>query len=227
MRERHPHARARGPAGHSPWHLSGYRRRVRRSPRPSRSPRAQFRQTLVFRRDEVPRILPLDERIRARVGRMWPGVFCGRCACSPSHPRGFPLLFFRFGDINPRAMMASMSEAEFRSFFIHWMELSLRHVASCNAPGTPSCNVAAMVEVHDLKGLRFSQLYMPGLRMLARVLALGQAHYPENLHRCVIIHAPTIFAIAWRVIGAVLNERTRAKITVLADDGVECLTEVM
>ena len=39
-----------------------------------------------------------------------------------------------------------------------------------------------MVEVYDLSGLSFSQLHLPGIRMLARVLQIGQVHYVVPPH---------------------------------------------
>ena len=63
--------------------------------------------------------------------------------------------------------------------------------------------------------------------MLARVLKIGQDHYMESLHRCIIFNAPKVFAIAWSIISTVLNERTRAKTLILSNDGRECLQEVL
>ena len=36
------------------------------------------------------------------------------------------------------------------------------------------------LEIYDAGGLAFSQLHVGGLRLLAKVLGLGTAHYPEN-----------------------------------------------
>jgi hypothetical protein len=187
----------------------------------------QFRQTLKFRQSFVHKAIPLAEATRTKVAPFWPGCFCGRTRTTAKHPCGLPIQYFRFGEINPRGMMAAVSEDQFRAYYVHWMELALRHENSCNpVPGTCSLDRAAMIEVHDMKGLHLSQLHMPGLRMLSRVLSIGQNHYPENLYRCVIINAPTVFAIAWRVISTVLTERTRAKIDVLADGGTAKLAQI-
>lgn len=78
-----------------------------------------------------------------------------------------------------------------------------------------------------MKGLSFSQLYMPGLRMLARTLKIGQSYYMESLHRCVVINTPRVFKMAWSLISSVLNERTRAKTLFFSDDGADFLQDLM
>jgi hypothetical protein len=45
------------------------------------------------------------------------------------------------------------------------------------------------LEIYDAGGLAFSQLHVGGLRLLARVLGLGAAHYPENLGKAEPWHA--------------------------------------
>ena len=59
--------------------------------------------------------------------------------------------------------------------------------------------------------------------MMARVLKIGQNHYPESLHKCIIINAPRFFSIAWTVVSMVLHERTRAKTIILSGNGVDTL----
>jgi hypothetical protein len=46
-------------------------------------------------------------------------------------------------------------------------------------------------------------VHVGGLRLLAGVLGLGTANYPENLHKAYIINVPSFFAAAWRLIRCV------------------------
>eukprot|EP01047_Picozoa_sp_COSAG01_P003849 COSAG01_NODE_119_length_25410_cov_1333.312275_36_plen_82_part_00 len=46
-------------------------------------------------------------------------------------------------------------------------------------------------------------MHVGGLRLLAGVLGLGTANYPENLHKAYIINVPSFFAAAWRLIRCV------------------------
>ena len=100
----------------------------------------------------------------------------------------------------------------------HWMELSLRHQRACGHKGT--------IEIFDAGGMSYSQLYMPGIRLLARTLKIGQSHYVESMHRCIVFNAPKFFSIIWKVLSVVLNERARAKTTICSDDGQKLLQEL-
>ena len=50
-------------------------------------------------------------------------------------------------------------------------------------------------------------MYMPGIMMMARVLKIGQDHYPESLHRCVVVNAPRVFSVAWTIVSQVRAQR--------------------
>ena len=167
------------------------------------------RDTLVFRSQ----LSPMTDELKARTAPLWPGCFIDRTK------DGNPLVIFQLGKIDPRKILATVTEDEFRAFYIFWMETSLRHQRATGHKKT--------IEVYDLKGLSFSQLYMPGIRMLARTLKIGQGHYMESLHRCIIINTPRVFKMAWTLISSVLNERTRAKTLFFSDDGSDFLSDVM
>ena len=172
-----------------------------------------LRDTLRFRRDEVSKLLPISAELRSKVEPHWPVSFCGRTL------DGKPLMFVRLGQVDPGALMSSVTEEEFRAYYIHWVDLALRHQKACGN--------AKQVEVYDLQGLSLSQLHMGGLRMFARTLKVGQDHYMEGLHRCIIINAPRIFSMAWSVVSVVLSERSRAKTVIMSTDGAEYLEGVV
>ena len=167
-----------------------------------------LRGTLAFRAG----LQPLTLATKLRVSPFWPGAFSGRTR------DGSPLIIMRLGAIDPRGIMEAVTEDEFRAYYVHWMETSLAHQRACGGAKT--------VEVYDLRGLSFSQMYMPGLKLLARTLKLGQNNYMESLHRSVIVNSPLAFKVAWAVISVVLNERTRQKTKIYSDDGSAYLQEL-
>ena len=61
--------------------------------------------------------------------------------------------------------------------------------------------------------------------MLARVLKIGQDHYPENMRKTFFINAPMVFSAAWAIVSTVLDERTLAKITITSGDGGDDLRD--
>ena len=104
---------------------------------------------------------------------------------------------------------------------------SLKLQNESNGINTATGSWHGMVEVYDLGGLSFSQLHVPGIRMLSRVLAIGQAHYPENLRKGFIINAPMIISGVWAMISPVLHANTRAKLQILRTDGREELLAIL
>ena len=168
-----------------------------------------LRNTLIYRRDKVAKLMPIDPALKRKVAPFWP---CSYCIPTVD---GQPTMFARFGNLNPRKIYAEVSEEEFRTYYMWWMELALRHQLHCHN--------RQMLEVHDLNGLSFSQIYLPAVRLLGRTLKIGQDHYMEGLGRSIIINAPRIFSIAWKILRTALNERTRMKTVIVSDDGMSVL----
>ena len=122
-----------------------------------------------------------------------------------------------YGNLDLRGFYESVTEDELRAYYVWFMERSLTLQNEKNTDdGTPW---RGMIEVHDLSGVGFSHIYVPGLRMLSRVLKIGQEHYPENMRKTVFIHAPRIFTAAWSILSTVIDANTLAKISIRADDG--------
>jgi hypothetical protein len=85
-------------------------------------------------------------------------------------------------------------------------------LATSPSEGFPGTGWKGMVEVYDLGGLGMAQIHVKGLRMVSRVLGLGQAHYPENLRTAFFINTPTIFKAVWSTLKLVLDKNTVSKI---------------
>ena len=209
---------------------------------------AAFRATAVFRREELldtegDGAFEPSAEIKERVGALWPGAYCG---FSVDH---CPVQLFRFGGLDVGALMEQATEAEFRQYYLWWMERSLalqaeggaRAAAAAMASATAECGSGApssssssspmrgMIEVYDCAGLSVAALLTigavgaghSGLLLLKRVLSIGQLHYPENLRLAIFINAPLGFASLWALVSSVLSERTVAKIHIRRDDGAE------
>jgi hypothetical protein len=76
-----------------------------------------MRDALLFRSQ----LAPMDEETKTRVAPLWPGCFINRTK------DGNPFVVFQLGRIDTRRIMATVTEEEFRAFYIYWMETSLRH----------------------------------------------------------------------------------------------------
>ena len=168
--------------------------------------------TLAFREKyqlDVPADEPRSAQL-AKVGEHWVGEHCGTSA------DGHPIVYFAFGDLDPKRLMSIITEQDFAAFYLSFMDSGLTRQRECSGSSC-SADWKGMIEIYDMKGISFSQLYFPGLLMLNRVLAFGAQHYPDNLHKAVIINVPYIFGTAWSVIKRVLHEEAVARIELRSD----------
>ena len=76
--------------------------------------------------------------------------------------------------------------------------------------------------VIDLEG--FGMHCLPPLAFLKRMLGIFQDHYPETLHRALIVRAPWAFYTAWKIISPWLDKRILDKINILGSGDI---TEVL
>jgi hypothetical protein len=146
------------------------------------------------------------------VGALGPNGLPGAAAASASSPEAM-------GSTPPPAPQSESSESAAAT--ANDASSATDGAASESATASSSCPAAAsfpgtgwrgMVEVYDLRGLGLAQLHVKGLRMVSRVLGLGQAHYPENLRTAFFINTPAVFKAIWSTIKLVLDKNTVDKI---------------
>merc|ERR1711933_320727 len=86
----------------------------------------------------------------------------------------------------------------------------------------------ACIEVYDLSGVGLSHLRcLGGLRLMMRILRIGQDHYPENLRTALMLNVPAIGFRPMQMVQRVLDPGTRAKIRFARDGGHGLLREVL
>jgi hypothetical protein len=77
--------------------------------------------------------------------------------------------------------------------------------------------------ITDLDGLGLKHLWKPALDVFIEFLTIAQAHYPDLLHVCYVINAPSIFPVAYSIVKPFLAEGTQTKIRVMGSDFKEHL----
>jgi len=181
-----------------------------------------FRETLQFRQerqlddpegDKNKRRLEAFSMHRSK----WPGNFLAQTTRD-----GSPIQLFRFKELRPKQLMRETKEEEFADVYVSWMEQTLDIQNRANSKQLQrkydndkgEHEWRGFVELHDLKGVGFSQLYLPGILMLTRILKVGQGHYPENLRAAFICNAPYFFSGSWAIISRILDPDTVEKINV-------------
>ncbi|XP_071479223.1 SEC14-like protein 2 [Diadema antillarum] len=79
----------------------------------------------------------------------------------------------------------------------------------------------------DLENLGQHHLWKPGVHLFTSVTQLCEQHYPELLHRIIVVRAPRLFPLAYSIVRPFLSEETRNKITVLKNNFADELLKVI
>lgn len=77
------------------------------------------------------------------------------------------------------------------------------------------------VVIFDLVGFSASMVFKRNVRLMVRKLIyIAQAQYPERLHKCLLINAPYGFSTAWKLVRALLDEKTASKVHFVSTDSI-------
>jgi hypothetical protein len=75
--------------------------------------------------------------------------------------------------------------------------------------------LSRMIQIKDLDGMSLYQASSKkGMDLFGAVNKMLHEVYPETLSRLVLIHAPSIFGILWRMFRGIIPKRTRGKMEV-------------
>lgn len=75
--------------------------------------------------------------------------------------------------------------------------------------------------VVDAAGWHIGLFDSHAFKFLQRTAKVDGSHYPELLHRMLIVNAPSMLALAWRVIRTWVDPETREKIDILSEGDPE------
>lgn len=85
------------------------------------------------------------------------------------------------------------------------------------------CRIADIVMVADMNYLPMSSFMdKDALSMMRFLVSTCQHHYPETLHKLLIVNTPWHFSAAFKLFSSLIRPRTLAKISI-AEDSHECL----
>lgn len=72
-----------------------------------------------------------------------------------------------------------------------------------------------VVLLEDLEGFTLKQLFMPGMDIMFKFMAMTEANYPETMKYAFVFNGPFIFPIVFRLVKPLLSADTKQKIVVL------------
>lgn len=77
----------------------------------------------------------------------------------------------------------------------------------------PDASEQKFMVIFDLKGFYSSIIFKSNVRhMIRNLIYVAQSQYPERLHKVLLVNAPYGFSTAWRLVSALLDEKTASKV---------------
>jgi len=156
-----------------------------------------------------------DARIPSstEIARLWGGAYIGRTS------DGSVVQLHRVGRLDPAPILARGEDA-IKEFYVSWMEWGLALQRKADVAVNRSVGVNCNVEIYDCRGVAVGQIasLLPGVRVFARTLSIGQDNYPENLRVCYLLFLPSMISWVVNMVLSVLSEASRAKTVVSSGD---------
>ncbi|KAK9798606.1 hypothetical protein WJX73_008330 [Symbiochloris irregularis] len=126
---------------------------------------------------------------------------------------GRPVYIQHIGQINVKRIYELTTEERATRFHVQEYERCARCIM-------PACSRAAghhidqTFAIIDAKGVGLKHLTGDVKKMMSKILAIDQNHYPEMLGHTVIINAPSVFKLVFAAVKPMLDVRTQDKIEV-------------
>jgi hypothetical protein len=95
---------------------------------------------------------------------------------------------------------------EYVRYVIFMLELMIRQMRPAPVP-------QKFCLIFDLEGFSPSLVFRKNVRaMIAKLMYVAQAQYPERLQKVMLVNAPLGFESAWKLIKPMLDEKTASKV---------------
>ena len=126
-------------------------------------------------------------------------------------PCGCPVQFCRVAAVKPSQLTKSPAGEEgLRTYLSLWLARALELQAAIQR--TRHCK--GTYDVYDCQGASWAQMDLGALRTIGKLMAVGEAHFPDNLYKCFVINAPSWASFVWGTIKPFLGESTKRKISI-------------
>ncbi|GAB4815034.1 hypothetical protein N2152v2_002080 [Parachlorella kessleri] len=83
------------------------------------------------------------------------------------------------------------------------------------------------VKIIDLEGLCMGDLRSDAVKFLTKVGALLNLNYPQRLHRCFLVNAPTWWAVVWRMVSPMIAKKTREQMFLFGKTDQEAMRKAI
>ena len=175
---------------------------------------ARIESTLAFRReqrlDEYTCRADLEKAFESHpLRRHLPVAFAGTA------PDGTIIQYARMRSMNMRELVAASNEGELRQLVALWLECALQLQGESTRERGEPCK--GTYDVYDMKGTNMWSLLWDAKEtrhVIGPVLSMGEAHFPENLCKCYVINASSLFGAIWKIATPFLSQRTVDKVSI-------------
>lgn len=111
--------------------------------------------------------------------------------------------------------LAMQPQNEIKTLVSLWLEQALRLQGESTRKRESPC--PGTYDVYDMKGVNLWSLLWDAKESrhtLGPILSMGEKHYPENLCKCFVINAGSLFSGIWTVVKPFLSQRTQDKVKI-------------
>ncbi|XP_048763244.2 retinal-binding protein-like [Ostrea edulis] len=143
------------------------------------------------------------------------GGFCGHAK------DGSPVRIEPYGRLDMKGIMCSVKKSDLEKAKIQQCERTLRDwKAESKKRGY---RVDGLTVVFDMAGVSTKMLWRPGLKMYLHLVKVLEDNYPEMMRYLLIINAPGIFPLLYKMCRPLISEDMKKKIHVIGGDYKEYL----
>jgi len=127
---------------------------------------------------------------------------------------GSPIMLDNLGQIDPVSLLRNISDFEIVESEICKLE-KLQALVDLRVVETGKLHHGCTVII-DLKHLGAQHLNSKGLHVLKLILENNDANYPERAKRVLVVNAPFIFGVIWKIVQLFLDPVTREKVQIFS-----------
>jgi len=138
---------------------------------------------------------------------------------------GAPIIYDRLGQADPKLFSAIDMEDLVKMWITYDLrraELTLKAMAENSTKTRPQHGV---VVVHDLSGLGMKHIGRKSIDLFGKIATVLDTNYPELLKRCIIVNAPWVFPMFWKVAKYFIDAKTREKIDIVSGNPFPTLSK--
>mmetsp|Transcript_19979 Transcript_19979/g.29446 ORF Transcript_19979/g.29446 Transcript_19979/m.29446 type:complete len:622 (+) Transcript_19979:190-2055(+) len=141
---------------------------------------------------------------------------------------GYPVCYFHAGRLTVQGIECITTLDSIPKMMWNTMVYQVAGIFRDAAELNPDFVRCEQITVINLEGLSASQVNSRTLDVVKKANAVAEC-IPEMLYRCIIINAPSFFAVTWRIIRAFLDKNTSMKIELYSNKkkGQKRLTELI